>query len=82
MALCECGRDMTTADGCAIAFVTVNGKRYERIKFGADKDLMPTQHGRCGDCGAKRGFYHHVGCDCEACPVCGKQLISCECDVE
>lgn len=82
MALCECGRDMTTADGCAIAFVTVNGKRYERIKFGDDKDLLQQLYSRCGDCGAKRGFYHHVGCDCEACPVCGKQLISCECDVE
>ena len=83
MAICkECGRDMRTADGCGVAFLTVNGKRYERVKYGAPADLFPRQYGRCGDCGARRGHYHHFGCDCEACPVCGHQLISCECDVE
>ena len=61
MAICkECGRDMLTADGCGVAFVTVNGKRYERVKYGAAADLFPRQYGRCGDCGARHGHYHHV----------------------
>ena len=35
---------------------------------------------RCHDCNAKVGEYHHPGCDAEACPVCGEQLISCVCE--
>ena len=36
---------------------------------------------RCHECGARPGHYHHVGCDAERCPVCGGQLISCDCDI-
>lgn len=33
----------------------------------------------CDDCLAKQGEYHNVHCDLEICPVCFKQLITCEC---
>jgi len=42
---------------------------------------MSYDDGRCPDCGAKPGHYHHIGCDMERCPVCGTQLIGCE-DIE
>lgn len=78
---CECcGRDMSHADGCGVSFVVIGGKRHQRIKYGAAGDMFPRQYGRCGDCGARHGYYHHAGCDCERCPVCGEQLISCSCD--
>jgi hypothetical protein len=31
----------------------------------------------CGDCGAKEGQLHVLGCDMEICPLCGNQLIAC-----
>jgi hypothetical protein len=34
---------------------------------------------RCGDCGVQRGGYHHLGCDIQECPVCGRQMLSCDC---
>ena len=34
---------------------------------------------RCGDCGVRRGRFHHLGCDIQRCPVCRGQMISCGC---
>lgn len=82
MAVCRiCNREMTTAKGCGVGFVLLDGKRYERIRRGSRRDLIPGV-GRCFDCGARRGQYHHSGCDAERCPACGGQMFICDCDVE
>jgi hypothetical protein len=71
MATCiDCNLEMTTADGCTLPSVVIDGAHYVRDRC-ADS--------RCGDCGAKRGQFHHLGCDLERCPRCGRQLISCGC---
>ena len=69
---CEvCGRDMKTTKGCAVLYVHIAGKKHKRI---------PNDTERCHDCGAGYGEIHHWGCDAERCPVCGLQLISCDCE--
>jgi len=83
MAKCEaCGREMTTATGCRCKEVEINGEWFPRIRFGRKGDLTAefaqmSKGDRCGDCGCRVGYFHHPGCDMEACPVCGEQLISC-----
>lgn len=61
---------------------------YERVKYGNESSVYLKFYGRemfennykyCGDCSATVGEFHMLGCDCELCPKCGNQLISCEC---
>ena len=82
MAKCEaCGREMTTADGCTFTHIkTTDNKFYRREKVGDEGWYSNGE--KCRDCGASYGKYHHPNCDVERCPICGEQLISCECDIE
>lgn len=79
MAICvHCNQEMagdSGADTCTMTDVRVNGRWYRRI---------PTwEEGvRCHDCNTRPGGFHHPGCDCERCPVCGGQFISCGCRVD
>ncbi|MBR4981979.1 MAG: hypothetical protein IKY94_05415 [Lachnospiraceae bacterium] len=78
--ICElCGQRMLKADGCTCSEIKSNGKIYKRIKFGEDPLDIDE---RCHDCHTSIGHYHHINCDAETCPVCGEQLISCDCDIE
>ena len=82
-AKCElCGRDMLDSTGCAVSTVHIAEKVYKRIPVGGHGDFLESASAkaRCGDCGALMGHYHHWGCDCERCPVCGMQLIGCDCE--
>ena len=78
-----CKNDMNTADGCKPSVFTYDGKQYERIKVGDAGDMYEGDDvdSLCTDCGSKHGYYHHDGCDCEYCPVCGRQLLTCGCDL-
>ncbi len=56
----------------------IDGKLYEPIKVGEVGDFYENEEdAMCGDCGAEYGQQHNAGCDCERCPACGLQLISC-----
>lgn len=37
---------------------------------------------KCHDCGVERGQLHRDGCDWEICYCCGRQLLSCDCDLK
>lgn len=74
MAKCpDCGLEMNKADGCTCAFLKVGSRGvFKRKKYGGPAE-------RCHGCGARKGYYHHAGCDMEQCPICGKQAIGCGC---
>ena len=67
-----CGKDMVNADGCKPSSFVHGKKQYARVKVGDLGDFYEGGNDKtcCTDCGAKFGFYHHDGCDCERCPVC------------
>lgn len=57
--------------------VLEDGSYEHRIAVGDPGDWF--EEGKCTDCGAKQGEFHDSGCDCERCPVCGLQLLTCDC---
>lgn len=85
MSKCEdCGREMLIADGCSKEYLIFkdmknNTNEYHRVKVGELSDKI-SEDDRCHDCNARYGYYHHIGCDMERCPLCGMQLISCDCN--
>ena len=76
-AQCEiCNQHMLKANGCNMTKIKIHGKIFKRIPVSTnDVDLS----GKCGDCGATVGYYHHFLCDMEICPKCGLQMLSCDC---
>jgi hypothetical protein len=69
-----CNREMSKAKGCSSSQIKHKGKLYKRLT-----EHFGEKSGKCNDCGAEHGKYHHPGCDVERCPKCHGQLISCGC---
>jgi hypothetical protein len=61
------------------------GCSYDAVQLQDGSTMQRRTHtdgeGYCHDCNAAPGSYHHPGCDWERCPVCGGQIIGCDCDI-
>jgi len=64
--------------------ITYKGKKYTRYKAGQGPyEKQARREGQLGprevfcECGREYGQYHLLGCDCEDCPICKGQLLSC-----
>jgi len=93
-----CRRSMWKALGCDLNPFQFNRKLWKQIPYGEEKHTaLRMQLGdtgaeeflrgipdrpRCPDCRAKKGFFHHAGCDQEECPKCQMQAIGCACSAK
>ncbi len=87
MAACPtCKREMLSADGCTTQPMLIGGKVYKQVPYGKEtrygEGFPAAAPERCHDCSAKKGEFHHPGCDTEECPKCHRQIIGCDCDIK
>jgi hypothetical protein len=79
MAVCRwCEQEMTTAGSCTVSALHRDGRRVEMIPFGAEPGRRALRL-RCFDCGVSAGGFHHLGCDMQRCPLCRRQMMTCDC---
>lgn len=60
--------------------IEIAGEEHPRVRYGEEADDWGAERQPCHDCRVLKGQFHVLGCDVERCPVCGGQLIFCECD--
>jgi hypothetical protein len=62
-----------------ISTYTLEGRSVQRIPYGDEETDWGTDRQACHDCRVIKGEFHVPSCDVEECPVCGGQLITCDC---
>ena len=61
---------------------SIGGTLYPRVRYGAEAEDWGADRVPCHDCSVIKGQLHVPSCDVERCPVCGGQVITCECDYD
>ena len=62
-----------------IVSLTQEGRAIPRIRFGDEDDDWGVDKNACPDCQVLKGEFHVPSCDFEECPVCGGELLCCDC---
>lgn len=65
-----------------IQSVKFKGRDISRIRYGKEKSDWAAASTPCHDCRVLEGEFHVPSCDVEKCPVCGGQLITCDCEFD
>ncbi len=65
-----------------IVSVKFEGRDILRIRYGKEQSDWNAANIPCHDCRVLEGEFHVPSCDVEECPVCGGQLISCDCEFD
>jgi hypothetical protein len=62
-----------------ILSLAAEGRTIPRIRYGDEHDDWGANEHACHDCRVLKNEFHVPGCDGEECPLCGGQLITCDC---
>ena len=61
----------------------VQSKKHPRVQYGQEtfRNPVEAQTEPCRHCSTIIGQLHEPLCDYEQCPVCGGQVMSCDCNI-
>ena len=62
-----------------IVSLAQEGRAISRIRYGDEHDNWGVDTDACPDCRVLKGELHVPSCNFEECPVCGGQLLCCDC---
>jgi hypothetical protein len=65
-----------------IPILTYGTQVFPRVRYGDEQDDWGADKHSCHDCRVIKGEFHVPGCDAERCPVCGGQLLGCDCSFD
>jgi len=58
------------------------GRAIPRIRYGDEHNDRGADKNACPDCQVLKGEFHVPSCNFEECPVCGGELLCCDCVFE
>ena len=67
------------AEAQEMKYHTIAGSRHKRVRYGDEDQDWGDRRGPCPDCAAIMGELHVPGCEIERCPMCGGQVLGCDC---
>ncbi len=65
-----------------VATYLIGGNELARVRYGDEPEDWGANKRPCHDCAVLKGQLHVLGCDVERCPLCGGQVITCDCPDE
>ena len=75
-----CREKLPSLESCTFKAIRYGPDTLPRIRFGDEEYDWGTS--KCTVCGVYIGGYHHENCSCEICPMCGEQVIFCDCETD
>lgn len=75
-----CREKLPSLESCTFKAIRYGPNTLPRIRFGDEEYDWGSW--KCPGCGVLLGGYHHENCSCEICPMCGEQVIFCDCETD
>ena len=75
-----CHEKLPSLESCTCEAIRYSHGSVPRIRFGDEEYDWARR--KCPGCGVLVGGYHHEYCFCEICPMCGEQVLICDCETD
>jgi hypothetical protein len=65
-----------------VSSYALKGRSIARIPYGSERKDWGADKNPCHGCRVLKSGFHVPSCDVEECPICGTQLLTCDCELD